>query len=768
MDTKQRDFQKRLLATFKIEAQEHVHAISSGLVELEKAPAAEQQAAIIETIFREAHSLKGAARAVTRTEIEAVCQSLESVFAAWQRQKIVSSSGLFNVLHHSVDTLSELLSSLEVEPAEGQRPRVTELTQDLERVLKGEWPPVKQEKLPKKEADHPVVPKSEVSPTVLPDRVVLAETVRVSAAKLDSVLLQAEELFSAKLTASQRTTELREMHATLAAWKKEWARLRLDVRTVQRLLDQDGTQNGHGTAHPQIKRLLEFLDWNQDFLQSLEAKLTATAKSAEHDQRSLGGIVDHLLEDVKKVLMLPFSSLLEIFPRFVRDLSRDQGKDVELVIHGGDIDIDRRVLEEMKDPLVHLMRNCIDHGIEKPEEREHKKKPPRGTVTIAISQKDGNHVELLIADDGRGIDIAKVKATAAKLGMLAQEAAEDLSEQEALSLIFQSGVSTSPILTDISGRGLGLPIVREKVEKLSGAVSVETHPDSGTTLRIILPLTLATFRGVIVRVDEHLFVLPTVHVERVVKVNTADIKTVENRETIPFNGQVVSFVRLADALELPRQRATTDAATSVPVVVLVSAERRMAFLVDEVLKEQEVLVKTLGKPLSRVRNIAGVTVLGTGRVVPILNVLDVMHSAVRMSEAGVKPLAAPVEEKAMDKKTVLVVEDSITSRTLIKNILDAAGYEVETAVDGLDGFTKLRSGEFDLVVSDVDMPRMNGFDLTAKIRGDTKLAEVPLVLVTALESREHRERGIEVGANAYIVKSSFDQSNLLDVIRRLI
>jgi two-component system chemotaxis sensor kinase CheA len=231
---------------------------------------------------------------------------------------------------------------------------------------------------------------------------------------------------------------------------------------------------------------------------------------------------------------------------------------------------------------------------------------------------------------------------------------------------------------------------------------------------------------------------------------------------------VVPLIRLGDTLELPRKRATGDSTDAVPALVLGLAEKRIAFAVDEILNEQEVLVKTLGKQLSRVRNIAGATVLGSGQVVPVVNVSDLMKSAVRLSARPIKQAAATGDDEEAEKKSVLVVEDSITARALVKNILEAAGYTVATAVDGIDGFTQLRSHEFDIVISDVDMPRMNGFDLTAKIRADKKLSGVPVVLVTALESRDDRERGIDSGANAYIVKSNFDQSNLLEVIRRLI
>ena len=440
---------------------------------------------------------------------------------------------------------------------------------------------------------------------------------------------------------------------------------------------------------------------------------------------------------------------------------------MDLVIRGGEVEIDRRILEEMKDPLIHLVRNSIDHGIEKSEERARKKKPPRGTIAMAISPRNGNNVEIVISDDGAGISIDKVRAASLKLGVISPGEVERLTALEVLSLIYQSGVSTSPIVTDVSGRGLGLAIVREKVEKLGGTISFETHLDAGTTFQIVLPLTLATFRGVLIRVGEHLFIIPLASVEQVVKVERGEIKTVENRETVQLNGQIVSLVRLAEVLELFQGNGPGNFSDIVQMVVLGSAEKRIAFAVDEILKEQEVSVKSLGKQLSRVRNISGATVLGTGQVVPILNVADLIKSAVKVTAIPARGalISGEVKEKG---KSILVAEDSITARTLLKNILESAGYDVKTAVDGVDAFTALRTEGFDLVVSDVDMPRMNGFDLTAKIRTDKKFSELPIVLVTALESREDRERGIDVGANAYIVKSSFDQSNLLEVIKRLI
>jgi two-component system chemotaxis sensor kinase CheA len=445
-----------------------------------------------------------------------------------------------------------------------------------------------------------------------------------------------------------------------------------------------------------------------------------------------------------------------------------------LSIQGAEIEIDKRILEELKDPLIHLVRNCVDHGIKKPEERTQEGKPPCGTIRLNFVAKDNRRMEISVSDDGTGVDLDKVRAAATKLGLLPADVAKLADPEETLRLIFHSGISTSPIITDISGRGLGLAIVREKVEKLGGAVSVESKKDVGTTFRLVLPMTLATFRGVLVRVGEYLFVLPAINVERVLRVREEEIKTVENHETIRLDGQILSMSRLRDTLELPARKNGSASnnipglkeASAMPVIILNSAEKRMAFLVDEVMQEQEVLVKGLGAQLKRVRNIAGATVLGTGKVVPVLSVQDLMKSAVRSASAARKEAVAGTVPAR--KARILVAEDSITSRSLLKNILETAGYQVATAVDGTDALTQIRSGEFDLVVSDVDMPRMNGFELTAKIRADKKLGDLPVVLVTALESREDKERGIEAGANAYIVKSSFDQSNLLGVVRKLI
>jgi two-component system chemotaxis sensor kinase CheA len=777
MQEKNRDFVKRLRATFQLEAEERVRAISGGLLELEKAVSLERQEELIEKVFREVHSLKGAARAVSSSGIEELCQSLESVMSALQRRQLTLSEDLMGALDAAMDMLEELLAP-SADGQAGSSPQIQALLERLGRTLAGEAaepgrPPVStvrdtvQEEPQPGAAQVPYVDKK-AARAPREDAPATGDAVRISVARLNTLLFEAEELRGPKLVAAQRAAEIRELAASLEDWKQQCSKLNADLRAVRQELEGTGNRNSSNgiPSAAVLARVLDFLERTGSVLAALENRSAALANSATQDQHTLAAMVDALLEDMKKALMLPVASVLESFPKMVRDLARDRGRRAGLVIRGSEIEADRRILEEIRTPLVHLIRNSVDHGIEPPEERVRQGKSAEGTITLQVEARDGGKFEMLVADDGCGIDAGGTRAAAVRLGLLSREQNERMDDRESLALIFESGLSTSPIITDLSGRGLGLAIVREKVEQLGGTVNVETHPGKGTSFRLTLPLTLSTFRGVLVREGELFFVIPTVSVERVLRVRTEDLRTVENRETLLVNGQAISLVRLGEVLGVPSKKTNGNGADQAYAVVLGASDKRIAFLVEEAVAEQEVLVKNLGRQLSRVPNIAGATVLGNRKVVPVLNVADLMKSAVLASRAPI-PEVGGGEQVERRVTSILVVEDSITARTLLKNILDSAGYRVRTAVDGTEAFALVKSEEFDVVVSDVEMPRMNGFDLTAKIRANKKLADLPVVLVTALESREDREHGIDVGANAYIVKSSFDHSNLLEVIRRL-
>lgn len=728
-----REFQQRLLETFRGEAEEHVHTISAGLIELENTVEEAGRVPIIERIFREAHSLKGAARAVSLRKIETICQSVEQVFSQAKRGELVLTAESLDGLHGAMDEVEALLQSTKAGHGGGERAQTSSPT-------------------------GKPTPSPETASPDAPD-----DSVRVSAGRLDRLLLQVEELVPAGMGAAHRSAALRGLAIELVEWKRQRAKVQSDARSLRRWTDIEGSAADARTR--EATRLLDFLSWSDEFSGRFGTKLDRLSQAAEQDQRSLSAMTGSLLRDTKTLLLRPFSSLTEGLPKLVRDLCRAQGKEATLNVSGAEIQIDRRVLQEIKDPLMHLLRNCVDHGIEMPEVRARANKAPHGVVSIAIEQKSADRVEITVSDDGAGIDLRGLREAVVTSGLVPADSAHAMNDSEILAFVFQSGVSTSPIVTEISGRGLGGAIVREKVDQLGGDVTLDTRLGEGTTFRLLLPMTVSTIRGILIRLGEQRFIIPVTFVEKVASTKKDSIQTVKNQATVLLGDRAVSYVRLHDVLGLPADRPGDGDAEKPSLVVVAMAEKRIAFGVDEIVGEQEALAKSLGSQLAHVRNFGGAAVLGTGEIVPILSVADLMKSA---AEKDYQPSAVrPVEDTAASRRrSVLVVDDSITARTLLRNILEAAGYVVKTAVDGSEAFATLHEGEFDLVLSDVEMPRMSGFDLTARIRADTKLSGLPVILLTALESPKDRERGIDVGANAYVVKSSFEQNDLLDIVRR--
>lgn len=740
-----REFRKRLLATFRAEALEHIATMGAGLSELERLPPIEVQMEIVETVFREAHSLKGAARAVNLQAVESVCQALESVFAQWKMRRVNQSRELFDALYLAVDTIRAATSSDDAEGEGSSAPQVSALVAELERLSSGGTPvmALDAEREAASGAGEAQAPRPRAaaledgpqSQPILTSRgQESVETVRVSARRLGSLLRQAEEMLSFKAEACESAKESAGLLSMAEA-------LRAGIEGA-----------GRGAGPEEAAGL-------QRKARVLEARVREFAKSSRRHSATLGRMIDGLLEDTKQTMLLPFAHALEAFPMLVREISRKKGKEAALVMAGESLEIDRRVLEEIKDPLMHLVRNCVDHGIERPSEREAAGKPRKGTIKVSVTHADGNTAEVRVDDDGGGIDAVRVRAAAVKMGILKGDEAED--DEDALSLVFSSGLSTSPIITDLSGRGLGLAIVREKVEGIGGSVEVSTSP-AGTSFRLLLPLTVATFRGVRVGASGQSFIIPVSGVERTLRLGKGLFSKAENMDAVIVDGEPHSFAHLSAVLGLPGRERTGE---FVSALVLSASGKKIVFGVDEVFGEEDVLARGLGPQLRKVRNVSGAAILGNGRPVPILNVPDLLRSAVRAGAAQAPAMA--VARTDAKKRTVLVAEDSITSRMLLKNILETAGYEVRVAVDGVDAWTLAKTERFDIIVSDVEMPRMSGFELAARVRADRELSEVPVVLVTALETREDRERGIEAGANAYMIKSSFNQNNLLEIIRRL-
>lgn len=751
MNSGDREFAQRLLATFLEEAREHIDAMASGLTGLEHADA-DTIAELVELVHREAHSLKGAARSVGKRAVERVCQALEAVFGAMKQGSLSLDQGrLVPQLLGVVDRLNHLIDP---EPGIDVFHNADQLVQRLEAVRNGE--------VDVEQDGGGNGPLWEAEPGAAGERLVAeSATVRVPTARLDAVLLEAEGLLTAKLRAEQRAEELRELNAMIRGWENKRVQTRAGMRALQSWVEPTGTGEGGRRSVSVVKRLLEHLEAESELLPSIRAKTQRLARAARNDEHVFGAMTDNLLDDIKTVLMLPCAALLDGLARVARELARDQGKDVEIITRGGELTMDKRVIDEIKGALVHLVRNAVDHGIEKPAERVRLHKSPRGRLEVIVTAIEGSKVEILIGDDGKGLDTAGILAAAVRSGVVTSEDVSRMSPQQAQALTIRSGVSTSPTVTDISGHGLGMAIAQEKVDKLGGTLAMESTPGQGTRVRLTLPLTLAAFNGLLVSARGSLFVLPATAVMRAVRVKRDQIKRVEGHETLVVDGEVLALRSLAELLDLADSEAADLQGELAFAVVITAAGRRLACEVDEVLGIHEVVVKGLGPQLERVPNIAAATVLASGRVVPIINVSDLVQA--NPSERRRRP---PTQPPAPHR--VLVAEDSVTARSLLKNILQTAGYEVATAVDGLDAFEQLRAQRYDAVVSDIEMPRLGGFELTAKVRGDSNLRDTPVVLVTSLDSPSDRERGIEVGADAYLVKSSFEQSNLLATLARLL
>jgi two-component system chemotaxis sensor kinase CheA len=568
--------------------------------------------------------------------------------------------------------------------------------------------------------------------------------VRVPAEKLDALLAQSGELLAARRRFRARGEDVEALHDAVADWRKEW-------RAVERAL------HGRGDAFP--PPALRALQRASDHLRRLEKELDRLASTLAADRRALRRVHDALDHEVRRARLFPFAEACQGLDRVVRDLARTAGKEVELAVHGGTVELDRSVLEGLKDPLRHLVRNAVDHGIEPPAARRSAGKAPQGRVVVSAVLR-GGQVEVAVADDGRGLDLEALRQQARRRGL-----AETLEERQLAQLIFLPGLSTAALLTDASGRGVGLDVVKSRVEALHGTVDVTFKAGGGTRFTLTVPLTLTTLRAVLVGVGGQTFAVAGSHVERLVRIDPAELRVVEGREVLTPGGPPLPVASLAAALGMPPGRPAAPGA-KVPGLIVRAGDRRVVFVVDELLAEQAVVVKKLGARIRRLRLVSAATVLPSGHVALVLNAAHLVRAA--LGQAGARPLAAPPAPAAAARKRILVADDSLTTRTLEKSILEAAGYDVQVAADGQAAWQLLHERGADLLVSDVDMPRLDGFGLAEAVRGSARFRKLPIVLVSARETDQDRARGIAVGADAYLGKSAFDQRNLLETIAQLL
>jgi two-component system chemotaxis sensor kinase CheA len=769
---------EELRALFQAESEEHLQRMEEGLLRLEQEP---HNQSMLEEVYREAHSLKGAARMIGVRDVETVAHRFEDLLGPAKRGQATLTSdlidrlsqvldGIRRLVDHAItgtpsgvdvvsllDALNEPSSDLPIEKSKVTTPCISE---PKEAKFVGWAPPTihlvspttalpgKQEKVPG-QASSPQ-----------------SETIRVDSKRLDTLMTHAGELTVTKSRLKHRVQEIEQLRLLRESWMRDLSQHRVGNIKVAASMNNGVEGQLQQFYHEQQSRLEEF----GELVEHL-------AKTANDDQQRLEALAYQIDEGVRNARLLPFSVLFERYRRTVRDISRELGKAVDLVIEGGDTRADKHVLDELKAPLMHVVRNAVDHGIEAQDDRARKGKPRTGTVRLSASQR-ANTIVVTVTDDGRGLDLNAIKQTALRQKFCRKEELDTLTPADLHAFVLASGFSTRKAVSDISGRGIGMDVVRATVERLKGTIRLDSTPGNGCEIHIELPVTLSTMRVLTIFVNQYPYAVPIEFVEGVRLVQPSQLFPFQGHRAMSVDGETVSVIPLSDLLQI--QKGPMDSQQDgdgslkgervaekdefVACLMLKVGTLRLGCLVDTLGDEQEVVLKPYSTLLKRVRNVSGCTILGTGEICTILNPSDLLRSAHQLFARVPTPAVA----SSTKKPTILFVEDSLTIRAQIKGRLQEAGYEVVTAVDGIDGLNRLHSQPFDAVISDVQMPRMDGFALTAAIRKDPSYTNLPIVLFTSLSEEADQLRGQEAGATAYVIKTESADVLLLEALRKLI
>lgn len=494
-------------------------------------------------------------------------------------------------------------------------------------------------------------------------------------------------------------------------------------------------------------------------------RLMEFQQALEEDVLYLGYIIQELHSEAMALRMLPLRTITEGFIRMVRDLSKTQGKEVDFEIRGEHIEVDRLLLESLKPMFLHMLTNAVDHGIELPEERVARGKPAKGTIRLT-AHHEGNNVVIEIRDDGAGMDPKKIKETALRRGVIDKDDAEMLKDEEALYLTLRQGFSTSEIVTDISGRGVGMDVVKMNIEKVKGNLILKSEVGSYTEVQLTLPLTLAVIDALMISCSGEQYAIPLSYVQETLKIRSSDIATVVGKEVLSVRNVTVPLFSLSQILGL-EENGTNISDGKLSAVILKQRDQIIACIIDKTHGTSEIVVKSLGGQLRKVRHTSGATIMGDGNPALILDVPDIFSTAEGVSSKGLRK-SLQESQTVVSRGNILVVDDSITTRTMEKSILIANRYEVTIAVSAEDALEKVINARFDLVISDVEMPGLNGFELTARLRSMDEYRNTPVIIVSSLSKDEHKRKAIEAGAQAYIVKGAFEQGTLLNTVETLI
>ncbi len=758
-----------MLELFRVEAESQTGALTAGLLELERGRSTAQQ---LETLMRAAHSLKGAARIVNLPTAVRVAHAMEDCFVAAQHGRVQLLQAQIDALLHGVDLLIQISKCSEVTLRDWERAHSAEIDgfcQNAAAILAGQPPqlpsrppaearPTPAEKPDRTPAATPkpqtavatasleeaTLPVETAGPTELPERVV-----RLNADNLNRLLgLAGESLVESRW--------LRPFSDSMQRLKRMQSEMEYSLDNLRQSLDFPRVSEqsvGHLTeVFAKAGELRRFLG---ERLQELDL----------YDRRS-AHLSNRLYLEVLRTRMRPFSDGARRFPRMVRDLARSLGKQARLELLGETTQVDRDILDRLETPLAHLLRNAVDHGCELPATRLAAGKSEEAVIQLEARHSAGM-LMVTITDDGAGVDTSRLRKVVVDKKLTTAALAERMSETELLDFLFLPGFTMKDTVTEISGRGVGLDVVQNMVKGVRGTIRVMTQAGRGTRFQLQLPLTLSVLRTLLVEVGGEPYAIPLAQITHTLKLPREQIETLEGRHHFAFGEQRIGLLTAHQVFECGPPKPTEG---NLPVVVLGDRSSRYGLVVDRFLGERELVVQPLDPRLGKVKDISAAALMEDGAPVLIVDVDDLVRSIDKLIAAGslTGVHRGGLESPAKKKKRILAVDDSLTVRELERKLLTSRGYLTDVAVDGMDGWNAARSGVYDLIITDVDMPRMDGIELATLIKKDAHLKSLPVMIVSYKDREEDRLRGLEAGADYYLTKGSFHDETLLQAVLDLI
>lgn len=587
------------------------------------------------------------------------------------------------------------------------------------------------------------------------------KTLHVNAQKLDLLVNQLGELIITKIKTEKNLEKIDVIKNTNEACQKDL----LKTSNYLRYYNRKYLQSGGGAEQYTSAFVKQVFSLLSDITQNVSRTiydLNSLYRSSKEDDMKMRLIIDEMESMVKNIRVLPISTVFNSFTRMVRDIANEKGKDIDFEIEGNDTCADKKIIEEIKTPLIHILRNAIDHGIETKEERIANGKSPIGRILLSAKQDD-NKVIIDVIDDGQGFNLEKIKDRAVSRGFLTQEDIDSMTDEAIMNIIFWPGFTTGDSITSISGRGIGLDVVKTKISQLNGKVKVISEFGKGSCVHIEIPVTLTTLRVFLVKISEQTFAIPIQVITTFILKNQDEIKTNNGQRSILYNGDIIPLYYLSDILELkpiPRSEKET-------ILIIDSDEKTIGLVVDKLLGDQDILQKKLSPPLYKVKNISGITNLASGELCLILNMQDIMHYDFNKAMIAANgPKLLPNDIIAF--KRILIVDDSITTRTMIKNILLNIGYTVDAVLDVQEALVKLKLNHYDLIVTDLSMPKIDGYEFVHRLRTDEMYSDIPIIVMSSLKKETALKRLSQYNIDYYMQKDNFNQVEFSEQVEKIL